>query len=138
MDGRAFTDKAIRPELENLSTTLGKCFGYYEELLSQTAGFKSSWQYSPSSGWMQKVFDGKKALFYVIPHVGGYVVSLTLREAEREAMLANSALQLFYDKLRKARKFTEGYHLVLEVKVNSDHLQCLQFINALIYLRTNK
>ena len=135
MGVRAFTDKADRPDDNSIAQVLDLSYAYYRQLLALPVGHKAVWQFSGSSGWMQKVFDSKKALFYVIPHLGSYMVSLTVREAEREDMLLDKRLTFAHAQLQNARKFSEGYHLLFEVKDESAHLQSMQFLSTLIYIR---
>jgi hypothetical protein len=42
--------------------------------------FSQEWNFSKSSGWMLKVFDARKALFYFIPLKCGFKVSMDIRE----------------------------------------------------------
>lgn len=82
----------------SLRDTLGKAFGAYEALERLAATFAREWNHSKSSGWMQKVQHRQKALFYLVPLSGEFLVSLTLREAERAVLLEE----------RRCARFTGG------------------------------
>jgi len=112
---RPFLDKAKPPTTASLRSALGASYRAYEALAKLAAPFASEWNHAKTSGWMQKVHDGKKALFYVIPLEGSFTVSLTVREAERGALLEDEALASLHAPLREAKKYAEGYALRFNV-----------------------
>jgi len=85
LNERPFMDSANEPARETIKTALGELFTCYEEITGLAGTFSQEWNFSKSSGWMLKVFDARKALFYLIPLNGGFKVSMAIRENEREA-----------------------------------------------------
>ncbi|MGZ7044413.1 MAG: DUF3788 family protein, partial [Methanobacterium sp.] len=67
MNIRPFSDKETEPTEKKLKQTLGVSYVYYYELMEIADSFLKDWNLSKSSGWMLKVHDKKKALFYLIP-----------------------------------------------------------------------
>ena len=104
------------------------------QLLGLTGGFKKEWHYYKTSGWLLKVSDGKKALFYLIPLGGFFNVSLTLRETERETLMRNDALLFAWGDMKNAKKYPEGYAMQFQVD-DAASSDCLIFIGELIKLR---
>ncbi len=135
MAGRPFEDPSTRPGDETLHAALGPAFAPYRTLAELTAPFRREWAYSKSGGWMLKIHDRSKALLYVIPLAGSFRISLAIREAERDTLLADSQPALLHDRLATARKFSEGFALQFDVCSDAD-LEALEpFLTKLIALR---
>ena len=64
---RPFIDKNTKPEGESLKIGLGNTYTYYQQAEALASKFIQDWNFSKSSGWMLKVHEKKKALFYLIP-----------------------------------------------------------------------
>lgn len=67
MDKRPFPDKSEKPIEGKTSEVLGNTFLFFDGLNKMTINYKKEWNFSKSSGWIQKISDGKKALYYFIP-----------------------------------------------------------------------
>ena len=132
---RPFTDAAARPTSPALESTLGRAFDRYESLLGLAATFAQEWNFSKASGWMLKVHDGKKALFYLIPLEGGFKVSMAIRESEREALMTDHDLASLNDTLASAKKYSEGFGVQFEVDAEMDFAVVESFIGKLIAAR---
>jgi hypothetical protein len=132
---RPFADSGIRPTEPELESTLGGALGRYRSLLGLTTAFSREWNYSKTSGWMLKVHDGKKALFYLIPLDCGFKVSLAIRESEREALMADPDLAALTDTLASAKKFSEGFGVQFDVDGRADRGAVEAFMTKLIAIR---
>jgi hypothetical protein len=108
---RPFIDKARQPTTEALADVLAGATGFYDELLQTTGGLAQDWNHSKASGWMLKVHDRKKALFYVVPLAASFRISLTVRPEERTALAKDPGVAAVHDQLRAAKKYAEGYAL---------------------------
>lgn len=135
MEQRPFTDKSVQPDEQLLKNVLGKAYKFYTELSTLTATFKKEWNYSKTSGWMQKVHDGKKALYYFIPLKGAFIVSLAVREQEKEDFLSMKSLATLHDELKTAKKYSEGYALKFQVADAASFFTCLLLISSLVEKR---
>ncbi|WP_394972747.1 DUF3788 family protein [uncultured Croceitalea sp.] len=111
MDNRPFSDKVLKPSKDSLKKVLGKGNDLYDELNNLTLRFKKDWNFSKSSGWMQKVHDGKKALYYFIPLNDSFLISLTLREQEKIDFLSDDDLSELHNRIKSSKKYSEGYAL---------------------------
>jgi hypothetical protein len=85
---------------------------------------------------MLKVHDGKKALFYVIPLVAAFSVSMTVRPKERDALLADDGVASVHDRLRAAKKLAEGHALRFRVGDRSSCAELVNLVERVIALRT--
>jgi hypothetical protein len=132
---RPFTDATAQPTAPRLESVLGGAFGRYESLLVLATGFANEWNYSNTGGWMLKVHDGKKALFYLIPLEGGFKISMAIRESEREALMADHDLEPMEDALVAARKFSEGFGVQFDVDGATDFAVVESFMCKLIAVR---
>jgi hypothetical protein len=130
-----FTVKALPPSETSLVKALADSYPYYLALLGLAGGYKRDWQFYKSYGWLLKVTDGSKALFYVVPLAGAFKLSLTIRENERAALLENTAVAFFREDIRNAKKYPEGYALQFIVKDEASLSECMSLIGALIRLR---
>lgn len=135
MEQRPFTDKSVQPEEQLLKKALGKAYKYYTELDILTASFKKNWNHSKSSGWMLKVHDGKKALYYFIPLNDAFMISLAVREQERDEFLSMKTMAVLHDELKAAKKYSEGYALKSHVADAASFSNCLLLIKSLVEKR---
>lgn len=135
MEKRPFTDKSLRPVNDKLKIVLGKSFKFYTALDKSTPEFKKEWNFSGSSGWMQKVYDGKKALYYLIPLERSFLISMTLREKEKAEFLSDSAFHTLYELLKNAKKYSEGFALRFLIEDEVTFLEFSTFIKKLINKR---
>lgn len=135
MDKRPFPDKSEKPGEDKIREVLGKSFLFYDGLNKMTIHFKKEWNFSKSSGWMQKVSDGKKALYYFIPLVNSFKLSMAIREQEKSDFLAENEYAELYDQLNRARKYPEGYALQFLINDEESFKPLQLFIKGLIEKR---
>jgi hypothetical protein len=132
---RAFTDPGQEPTLEAVESTMADLGPRFRSLLRRTRGLSSVWTFSKGSGWLLKIQDRRKALCYVIPHDGGFVIRGTVREPEREALSQADGLEPMRTELESARKYPEGYLVQMDV-FDHDRADLLdRFIDELMKLR---
>jgi hypothetical protein len=132
---RPFSDPTSAPAEADLEAAFGEAWSFYRQLMAKVAAFGHAWNFSKSSGWMLKVFDRQKALFYLIPLQNGFKLSLAIREGERAALLQDAGLQNLHERLSAAKKYSEGYALQFEVKEYGDFGIVELLIPKLIKLR---
>jgi hypothetical protein len=85
---------------------------------------------------MLKVFDARKALFFLIPLKGGFKVSMAVRATERNAFLQDGELRMLQEKLSSSKKYSEGFALQFNITNRDDFQPVEQLIKKLITLRT--
>jgi hypothetical protein len=135
MHERPFHNEKSKPTDVSLKRTLSSTFSYYNQLLKYTKAFSREWNYSKSSGWMLKVFDNKKALLYLIPLSNQFIVSLTVRENEREMLLRDNEIEFYKGQLSQAKKYSEGYAMRFSVTDKESFSETILFIQKIIALR---
>ena len=137
MTDYVFTDRDFKPEETSLESALGVYFAFYNELMELAHTFKKEWHYYKTGGWVQKVFSSKKALYHFIPLHNACKVHLTIRENERERLLADAELCFIHKDLQEAKKYPEGYAIYLEINTFEATANCLCFVDRLIKIRLN-
>jgi hypothetical protein len=135
MEERPFSDKEAEPTEGKLKETFENSYVYYEELMDITKSFSKDWNFSKSSGWMLKVYDKKKALFYLIPLKNEFKISMAIRENERKAFLDDDELKLIHAMIKSAKKYSEGYALRFNVINDADFEMPELLIKKLIDIR---
>jgi hypothetical protein len=135
MEERPFVDKEAEPTEEKLEHTLGSSYSYYNELMEVANSFLRDWNFSKASGWMLKVHDKKKALFYLIPLKNEFKISMAIRENERKSFLKDNELEVIHNMITSAKKYKEGYALRFDVKNNEDFKIIKLLIEKLIDIR---
>lgn len=130
---RAFTQKSELVNEQSLKKVLGSCVNYYNELMKITQGFKTKWTFY--KGWSLKVFDNKKALFYLAPHYDGYLVSMAIRENEYNSLLGSENVKFIHEQLLSSEKVSEGYPLRIEVSNLMLAKACNAVVSEIIKLR---
>jgi hypothetical protein len=93
------------------------------------------WTFSQSSGWILKVHDRKKALFYLIPLKDGLKISLTMRESERAALLRDKELAGMHTAISSSKKYAEGFALQFGLADEKGFRSFELFIRKLIAIR---
>jgi len=105
---RPFTDKNIRPDISALKKILNDSFHFYEELMSMTSSYKNEWNFSNQSGWMKKISKKSKAFSYLIPLEKSFLISLTLRENEKDVLVKVKELKKLHRNLNDGIFYKEG------------------------------
>ena len=118
-----------------MQSALGRTHPYYEKLLALADDYSWEWNYINSSGWILKVYDSKKALFYLIPLKGGFKLSLTLRSTEHATFLRDRELAGVHAALSASKKYPEGFALQFDITNKSGFQPLELFITKLIALR---
>lgn len=136
LNERPFMDPANEPAGQTIKTALGEMFICYKEITGEAGGFSQEWNFSKSSGWMLKVFDARKALFYLIPLNGGFKISMAIRENERETFLQDGELWMLQEKLASSKKYSEGFAMQFDISNRDDFQPAEQLIKKLITMRT--
>lgn len=85
---------------------------------------------------MLKVYNKKKALFYLIPFKNRFEISMAIRENERKAFLEDDEFKTIHEKIKSAKKYREGYALRFKV-INDEGCGILiLFIKKLMAFRS--
>jgi len=135
VEDRPFREKSRKPTASAVAAVLGAAAPHHADLVRMTADFAHDWNHSKASGWMLKVHDGKKALFYVLPLTGCFRVTLTVRPDERTALTKDAALAEMHESLRAAKKYAEGYALRFDIADTASFAGFTTFIRRVIALR---
>ncbi len=135
MEEKIFMDKGNKPTEQTLQDALGDVYQQYRELDEMTSAYQKEWAFTKGSGWMLKVFDAKKALFYLIPLKRQLKISMAIRENERDLLLREESLAVYQERLQSAKKFSEGYAIQFLVAGGSDLAGAEPFLEALMRLR---
>jgi hypothetical protein len=125
MSERPFLKQSNKPTEQTIQSALGSAYDYYQNVLTLADSYSQEWGFTNSGGWMLKVFDKKKALFYLIPLNDGFKISLTIRETEREAFLSDGELKRLHDRISSSKKYSEGFALQFDV-VSKKEYQLLE------------
>ena len=138
MEERPFYNKTSKPTNDNIKKVLASTFSYYNQFMEITEAFSKEWNYSKSSGWIQKVFDNKKALLYLIPLTNQFLISLTVRGNEREILLNDKEIDSHKEQLKQAKKYNEGFAMRFSVTDKESFSGTIIFINKIIALRKKR
>jgi hypothetical protein len=132
---RPFGDKNNKPTTESLKTILQDAFKYYLDISKVTKSFLHEWNYSKSSGWIEKVHKNKKALYYLIPLENSFKISMAIREKELSSITHDETMKYYHQLLRDAKKYSEGFNVQFEINNNEDYENAFRFIESIITQR---
>jgi len=135
MKRRLFVDASVMPTESLLRKQLGSAMDYYSTIVSVSGDYRRQWQYSRGNGWILKVDDMHKALYYLIAFDEGIEVSLTVRDGERAAFLNNKELEELFPQLEAGTKYSEGYALRFEIESTAECKSVVQFLSELMKVR---
>ena len=111
---------------------------FYTGILQTSKDYRKQWQYSRGNGWILKVDDMRKALYYLIAFDEGIEISLTVRDNERAAFLGNILFQRLHAQLERGTKYPEGYALRFEIESAAECASVAQFLAELMRMRSAK
>ena len=132
---RVFLDESKKPSDQSLKSSFGNSYNNYIDLMDITDSFFKDWNFSKNSGWMLKVHNKKKALFYVIPMEKEFKISMALSDNERKLFIKDADLEMFNEKLLNAKKYREGF--ALKFTINAKIYETFKLlIKKLVPLRT--
>ena len=137
MKRRLFTDPGVVPTENLLREQLGHAMRFYTSIIAASHNYPKQWQHNRGNGWILKVHDSRKALFYLIAFDEGIEISLTVRDVERAHFLKNKELEKVYPRLEAGTKYAEGYALRFEIENETDCKAVSCFLAELIKLRSN-
>jgi hypothetical protein len=135
MKRRLFTDAYVTPTEALLRKYLGIAFDYYRSIMGTSGDYRKQWQYSRGNGWILRVDDMRKALYYLIAFDEGIEISLTVRDQERAAFLKNKECEALYPQLDSATKYSEGYALRFEIESDAECKSVMKFLSELMKMR---
>lgn len=135
MSERPFIKKTLKPNTTTLPEVLGSLFESYTDLNETTKHFSHIWNHSKSSGWMEKVSDSKKALYYFIPLHNSFKISMAIRESEKNAILEDNRYDRFHAIVNGAKKYSEGFNIQLEIMDAAEYEFAKAFIEIIISMR---
>jgi hypothetical protein len=135
MKRRLFTDASVTPNDALLRKHLGAAIAFYNSIVRTSVDYRKQWQYSNGNGWILKVDDMRRALYYLIAFEEGVEVSLTVRDEERAAFLVNKECEKLYPQLEAGTKYAGGYALRFEVESADACASVVRFLLELIKVR---
>ncbi len=136
MEKRPFIDEDTKLTEEKLENAMKDSYSNYTKLMGITDSFLKDWNFSKSSGWMLKVYNKNKALFYLIPLKNKFKISMAIRENERKIFLEDKDLKNIQDVIKSSKKYREGYALRFDIENDDDFKLIDSLIRKLITLRT--
>jgi hypothetical protein len=138
MKRRLFIDSDTTPTETLLRKQLGKAMDFYAGILQTSGDYRKQWQYSRGNGWILKVDDMRKALYYLIAFDEGIEISLTVRDNERAEFLANASFEELHAQLEQGTKYPEGYALRFEIESAAECASVAKFLAELMKIRSVK
>ncbi len=135
MKRRLFTDADVTPTEALLRKHSESALEYYRNIIGTSGDYRKQWQYSRGNGWILKIDDMRKALYYLIAFDEGIEISLTVRDEERAAFLKNKECEDLYPQLEAATKYSEGYALRFEVESAVECKSVMKFLSELMKVR---
>jgi len=111
-----FTDFDVEPTDYLLEKHLGSAMRFYRAIGAISTTYRRQWQFNRGNGWILRVHDISRALYYLIAFDEGIEISLTVRDAEREALLKHAGLEELYPQLLAGTPYPGGYALRFEIE----------------------
>jgi hypothetical protein len=129
---KIFIDKAAHPTDAQLKSTLGRSFTYFENLQELTRERIQEWKfYNKKSGWIFKVSNKKRSIFYLAPYEKVFLIAMTVNEADRATLLESKIDKEIKSELESAKKYPEGYPLRKHVKTRTDLNSIIKILKIL-------
>ena len=134
MKKRLFLDINVAPTDALLRKQLGTAMKFYESIIRQSGEYRKLWQHG-EGGWILRVDDMRRALYYLAPFDEGIEISLTVRDGERAAFLAREEFQSLHTQLQAATRYSGGYALRFGVESPDQSRSVALLLCALMKMR---
>ncbi|RPI79715.1 MAG: DUF3788 family protein [Desulfobacteraceae bacterium] len=137
MKSSVFREKENCPNKKELLRVLGKTFKYFLEMSGFHAGYMHEWHfYGKNFGWQFKTADSKKALFYLSPLQDSFLVTLGVREKEKNVLLSSKLPEIILKEIESAKKHPEGYAVYLMVTDTASFKTAKMLIKLMLEIRS--
>lgn len=125
MSASIFSDNQVEPDNLMLANALGTtktCLDSIAEFIDNEYGnLKTEWKfYNKKSGWILKMFTGKRNVLFVIPCDQYFRVSVTFGEKASDLILSSDLPGTVRTSIAKAKKYAEGRTIQIEVRSEKD------------------
>ena len=129
--------KPAAPSDTELKRMLGESFAEYQNLLELTAPYPHEWMfYGPKYGWKIKIIGKGKVLLYLTPQENYFRLGFAVRDAERDALLKSKLPDVNKEELKSAKRYPEGYPLLLGVSKKDDMKTVRLVVETLMSMRS--
>ena len=136
MSDIVLAEKSLTPDESQLESILDNVYSFFKKLEELTETYTHEWKfYNKKSGWVYKVSDKKKALFWVTPLRNSFNIGFALRESEKETLLNCEISSEIREKLISAEKYPEGYALRMNIKNEDDFNNLIKILHVVMKLR---
>lgn len=138
MSEKILTNENKRPTDSVLKATIGRTYKYFEYLKKMSISFYQEWYFTnPKSGWTLKTYDSKNILYWIFPYLNMFCIAFSLRETEREELIAKNISGKITNLISKSEKHSDGYAVRLEICSEIDFLDMERIVKPLIEIRSN-
>lgn len=120
-----FDNPHTEPDQHMLAVALGDTWSYLNRTISfiadQYGKFTSEWKcYGKKSGWILKLYSGKRNVLFLIPCEGYFKVSFTFGEKALQQIMLEELPGFNKQELLDAKKYAEGRTIQYPVRTDRD------------------
>lgn len=124
MDTNVFTDKSIPPADPVLKEALGATYELWVEIREYVKGVYpaviAEWNFpGPKYGWSFRMKDKKRAIIYLLPREGYFMVAFVFGPRAFDTIMAGGLPDSIKNELAAARVYAEGRGIRIGVHDNS-------------------
>ena len=121
MDISIFTDKAIKPNEQDLINNLGSHYDLWTQITKlvkeQYPTAIEEWNYPGKKyGWSFRFKDKKRAIIYLLPREEYFKVAFVFGQKATDQVLESDIAPEIKEELASARKYVEGRGIQIEIK----------------------
>lgn len=133
MAASIFGNKALQPDAQQLANALAKSAKLWEKIQSPLAvdyePLTYEWKfYGPKTGWLMKVLQRKRNLFFLTPLAGSFRLAFVFGEKAVAAIAHSDLPEPLKAAIKSAPKYVEGRGLQIEVKSDDDVSNVIKLI----------
>ena len=136
MAASVFADKSETPDDKSLGRVLKDTQSVWKQIATyldaEYGEIRKEWKhYSQKSGWVVKVIQKKRTLFYLIPHDGYFDLAFVFGDKAVAATEQSTLPKKMLAELRDARRYVEGRGLSVPVRSS----RALKSIKTLVAIK---
>jgi len=124
MDTSIFPDKIPVPDQEMVQSAMGTTYPLWQEIrelvTEKYPNALEEWNYpGPKYGWSFRIRDKKRAILYLLPRNGYFMVAFVFGNAATEQVMMSSVAESIKKELSDARVYAEGRGIRIPVRDSS-------------------
>ncbi len=122
-----FEDKTREPQESELEVALGSTYPFFKEIFKHLEDnhedIRPEWKhYGKKTGWLLKLFKGKRNILFVVPFEGSFNVNFTFGDKAVQQVMESDLSDEIKIEWQNAKKYMEGRVVNFSITKDTDNI----------------